>query len=157
MFDLHRVCAAPILRRLWMLLSWTPLAILSSKFRLVCIILSLFSSKAGSSHVAGEGAAPERLSSESVGALWPEISSAGNMDIGGSFVAAARSNLEVLTSRPVSSAGRVSTERSSCGHGSALLDWALEQSHVPGSSHGVGRGCGSGSTKNKATRILVWI
>jgi hypothetical protein len=85
------------------------------------------------------------------------ISSAGNMDIGGSFVAAARSNLEVLTSRPVSSAGRVSTERSSCGHGSALLDWALEQSHVPGSSHGVGRGCGSGSTKNKATRILVWI
>jgi hypothetical protein len=73
--------------------------------------LSLFSSKAGSSHVAGQDAVPERSSSESIGDLWPKISSAGNVDTRGSSVGAARSHLEASTSCHVSGAWRVSTER----------------------------------------------
>jgi hypothetical protein len=37
--------------------------------------LSLFSSKAGSGHIAGEGAAPKESSSGIISDLWPEIGS----------------------------------------------------------------------------------
>jgi hypothetical protein len=71
MFDLRRVCAALILCGLWVLSFWTPLVVILSKFHLVHIIYHFFSSKAGSSRIAGEGVALEKSSSKSIGDLWP--------------------------------------------------------------------------------------
>jgi hypothetical protein len=116
--------------------------------------LSLFSLKASSGHIVGEGTVPGKMTSESIGDLSPEISSTGNVGAGGSFVAAAYSQLEASSSHRASGAGRVMTKRSSCSHGSSGLDPAPEQAHVAGSSRGASRRRGGGAAKNKVARIL---
>jgi hypothetical protein len=109
--------------------------ILSSSYNLL-----LFSSKAGSGHSVGAGAASRELSSMSVGDLWPEITSSRGVADESAFATAPRGHLETSMSRPLSGA-RGSKERrikenSKDGVGGIALEQALGPSSAPK------KGCG---------------
>jgi hypothetical protein len=111
--------------------------------------LSLFSLKAGSHRDEGVGAAQRESYSVSVGDLWPEIDSLDVTCREGTSVTAMRGHLEdpALLIQPRSDGSKPREGTLNTGK-RASLDQAS------GSSYATLKGCGGGSARNKASRIL---
>jgi hypothetical protein len=109
------------------------------------------SSKAGSHEEENDVATPRGSSSESVGELWPGIDLLGEAGLEGTSVVPAPDLLGDQTLHPhVDPRGlRQQGEGGLCVNQKILVDGALGSSSTPP------RGCGGGSAKNKAARILA--
>jgi hypothetical protein len=105
--------------------------------------LLLFSSNDGSRHEEGAGAVPGGSQSASIGELWPNIDQSDETGPEGTSVIAAPNP------RRSSGSGRIDEGTTCASEGTLVVGVSGPSLSVPP------RGCGRGSTRDSATRILA--